>query len=79
MLQNHDAVIADADGKEMHLSLEPEGQKWVGPIYIDGTRYRLERVSKQELATPAEADSTPEYDVQADRGDYCYILTSFAA
>ena len=79
MLQNHDAVIADADGKEMHLSLEPDGQKWVGPIFIDGIRYRLERVSQHELLNPSELDSIPKYDEQADAGDYCYILTPFAA
>ena len=65
-------------GEDITIPLEWEDDRAFAVVVIDGVRYHLERVLKEELTTNYKVDLDPDYQPQADTTGHCYMLAPFS-
>jgi hypothetical protein len=61
------------------VSVSSDSDRLAACLEIDGINYHLERIRKSELLTHYKVDSNPDYDPQADKEGYCYLLAPYSA
>lgn len=65
-------------GKDLNIPLTLEDDREFAVLIINGIRYHLERVPKEELTTNYKVDLDPDYEPQGDATGHCYMLVPFS-
>ena len=73
------AALQIASGETLTVPLVFDGDRSTACLEIDGVRYHLERVPKDELVSHYKVDDDPDYDPQADAAGFCYLLAPYSA
>ncbi len=70
--------IVSETGDSVNIPLTIEGEREAAIIMIDGVRYHLERIKKEQPVSEYRVDDDPDYQPQTDSEDFCYILAPFS-
>jgi hypothetical protein len=71
-------VITNKEGKSIGITLQPEAQRQVGAIQIDGVLYHIEKMPAQEFCAKYTVDVDKEYEPQTDADGCCVIVAPFS-
>jgi hypothetical protein len=71
--------IQNLSGDTLTVELHFDGERSAAVLEIDGVKYHLERVGRNELLSNYKVDADPDYQPQADAAGYCYILAPFSS
>ncbi|MBN1627574.1 MAG: hypothetical protein JW944_13705 [Deltaproteobacteria bacterium] len=70
-------IITNKEGKSIGITLQPEAQRQVGALQIDGVLYHIEKMPAREFRAKYTVDVDKEYEPQTDADDCCVIIAPF--
>lgn len=70
--------IVTEEGRTLNIPLSLESEREAAVLIIDGVRYHLERIVREQLVSEYRVDSDPDYDPEVDTEGFCYILAPFS-
>jgi hypothetical protein len=70
--------IENEQGESIEVVLVRDGDRPIGTIMIQGVRYHIERLPREEMMALYVVDTDPDYHPKTDAEGYCYIVAPFS-